>query len=230
MLMSANFAHQEKLFDPRLAGPVVIVGVGMIGSMVAFALAKKGVHDITVIDHDTVDTHNAPMSLYRASDLGRFKVAALANILEYMVPDMPRIEAVASKYTGGELPRATIVCCVDKMEVRRLLWERVRDNRIRHPLFIDTRTAAAYAEVFAVSPRASDDVAWYESEQFWYSDAEAARQMCGEHGIIDVALAVSASVSATVTRFWQRSQKRRFHPIQCDEPQDLGINLEVKKR
>ena len=216
--MSANFSHQAGLFNPRSARPVVIIGAGMIGSWVAFALAKKGATDITVIDEDVVDSHNIPMSLYRPADLYCSKVAALGEIVNAMTG--VTIKTIPEMYTGDPLPKSTVICCVDKMSVRSVVWEQVKIEKIKHDLFVDTRTAATYAEVFAISPRLPDEQKYYE--KFLHSDEEAARQTCGHHGIIDVAFAVTASVSATVTRFWQTGQKRAYHAMRCDIPRETN--------
>jgi hypothetical protein len=216
--VNTNFSHQSYLFHPQYARPVVIIGVGAIGSMVAFALAKMGVTNITVIDGDTVASHNVPMSLYRSGDLGRLKVEALAEVIAFTTG--VTIKTVPEFYVGQSLRRATIIACVDTMAARKVIWQQVK-GQVTVDLFIDTRTAEAYAEVYAISPRLPEEREYYEG--LLYPDEEAARQTCGRHGIVFVSLGVAASVSATVARFWQSSQKKRCHAVRCDIPGEVQL-------
>lgn len=209
--MTENFAHQAHLFDPNMARPTVIIGAGSIGSLVTLALAKMGVSDILVIDHDTVDSHNGPMSLYHSGDVGRRKV----DVLMARVRDLTGVEiqTKCEEFTDQLLPKATIIACVDSMKARSAIWNGIK-GKFKYDLFIDTRTAATYAEVFAISPRLQADQEHYES--FLHDDKEGAIQNCGEHGVIFVSMNVASTVSATVARFWQTGQKKHCHAMRCD--------------
>lgn len=64
---------------------VGVVGAGSVGSMVAEALARTGVSKVTLIDFDTVKTHNLDRSLHSTrldAYLGRAKVTALGRALK----------------------------------------------------------------------------------------------------------------------------------------------------
>ena len=59
---------------------VGIVGLGSVGSMVAEAIARIGVSNLTLIDHDVVKQHNLDRLLYATdSDVGRLKVDLAAE-------------------------------------------------------------------------------------------------------------------------------------------------------
>ena len=74
-----DYTRQRDWFDPdKVSASVTIVGCGGIGSFAALALAKLGVQHLTLVDPDTVDEHNIPNQLYRPTDQGITKVAALA--------------------------------------------------------------------------------------------------------------------------------------------------------
>ncbi len=81
-------------------------------------------------------------------------------------------------------------------------------------LFIDTRTAATYTEVFAIAHHLPKEREYYE--KFLYTDEEASPQMCGMHGAVYVSMSVAATVASAVGRFWQTGQKRRCYAFKCD--------------
>ena len=64
--MKGDFKRQLTLFDPSLYKdvPVVVVGVGGIGSGVLMGLAKMGVSNITVYEDDLIERHNIPNQFY----------------------------------------------------------------------------------------------------------------------------------------------------------------------
>ncbi|MBS7250424.1 MAG: ThiF family adenylyltransferase [Candidatus Freyarchaeota archaeon] len=60
---------------------VTVVGLGTGGSRVALELAKAGVGNFTLIDHDRLETHNISRYVKGVSDLGRLKVNVVADLL-----------------------------------------------------------------------------------------------------------------------------------------------------
>lgn len=62
---------------------VAIIGAGSVGGMIAEAMARTGVQDITVIDFDRVEEHNLDRLVYAtADDIGRLKIEVLAEHLK----------------------------------------------------------------------------------------------------------------------------------------------------
>lgn len=75
-----NFEKQSALFNQKNNKyGVTIFGVGSIGSWLAYALAKTGFNNITVIDSDTIELSNVPAQFYGIEDEGKLKVKALAE-------------------------------------------------------------------------------------------------------------------------------------------------------
>ncbi|MCA1217115.1 ThiF family adenylyltransferase [Streptomyces sp. 8L] len=69
---------QRKLAAARVA----VIGVGGVGALVAQHLVAGGVRQLSLIDHDTVASHNLNRQyLFRRSDVGRPKVEAAAESL-----------------------------------------------------------------------------------------------------------------------------------------------------
>ncbi len=192
-----NFSHVSGLFNPDHAKPVVVYGAGSVGGLAVFALAKMGVHDITVCDGDAVESHNVPSSIYRPRDIGRYKV----RVLQEIVRDFTDIEIkIEQRMYGGErLKNAAVVSCVDTMAARALLWSRIRD-RVSIPLFCDTRTHQAYVEVYSTRPAYREDAERYDSTLF--PDEEALKNFCGLHGAVNVSMYAAQVVATMLTRFW----------------------------
>lgn len=194
---SMNFDQQWEIFDPKLAPPVTVLGAGSVGGEVVVKLSQVGCAQITVWDHDDVASHNIPMSVYRIGDLGRLKVEALREI----VRDKSGVEITpVLRRWNGEALRGSVVCCVDWMDTRIAIWERVRHNPLVD-VFIDTRIAQEFVAVYAINPCDPKHVALYESRL--YPSSEAQTPMCGVHGITYVSGVAASAAVARLTDRWK---------------------------
>jgi len=201
---AANYAHQMELFNPACAKPIIVIGVGSIGGYVVDFLAKMGVSDITVMDHDSVASHNSPMSIYRPQDVGRHKV----DVLKEIVYDHSgiSIKTFREEYTNQKLDQFNaVIVCVDEMAVRKAIWDQVKGN-IKISVHIDTRTSGAYGEIISTSPFTQTEQADYE--KLLYSDEEASIQTCGMHGVIYASVGVAAGVTGNIAQHWQNGNKK----------------------
>lgn len=173
-----------------------------------------GVTDITVHDGDTVESTNGPMSLYRPYDLGRKKVDALKEIILFMTRgDEVEITTVDTMYDGGSVTTPIVISCVDSMATRRALFNEAC-NSIKTQLFLDTRTAESYLELYAINPWSEDEKEVYEGTLF--TDEEGRRQYCGQHGIIYVPLDAGGAISARLSEYWMNGKKELCLQFRCD--------------
>lgn len=105
-----------------------IIGAGSVGDLIAEATVRTGIEDLTVVDFDTVETHNLDrLSHATADDVGEMKVEVLGRHL-------PR-HATADPFTYSPIPlgindedgyRAALDCdvllsCVDRPWPRHIL-------------------------------------------------------------------------------------------------------------
>jgi hypothetical protein len=67
---------------------VTMVGLGSVGATAAVQLAKAGITDFVLIDPDELKLHNVIRHVCDLSDLGRFKVDAVAEKLSNINPDV----------------------------------------------------------------------------------------------------------------------------------------------
>lgn len=125
----------QEIWERLVSLAIVVVGCGRTGSMVAETLAKSGVAHLTLIDPDVIENHNlGEMNLVDGADLGRLKVAAIAEHLakyaahdelsEFSVTASP-IRRIATSVTSESAMLAmknaeVILCCVDDDAARLL--------------------------------------------------------------------------------------------------------------
>jgi molybdopterin/thiamine biosynthesis adenylyltransferase len=200
-----NFSQQRNFVSPEDVQSVHLLGAGSVGSHVASMLARIGVTGITVWDDDSVDSHNIGPSLYGKDDFGRYKVDALATIVKR---DTGIIIKTQRKKYVGEPMRGTVLCCVDSMEARQAIWKSVRKNPFVD-IFIDTRVAEEFFQVFSVKPCNEKDAAYYENF-LAYNSSQTAPQMCGLHSIIYVSSMVAAEAVSSLAKFW-KSGRTNLH-------------------
>lgn len=167
MSVSKIYKRQQDLVKPNdLLFPITIIGVGGIGSHVAFHLAKMGATHLTIIDPDKVEEHNIPSQLYSIDDVGTHKVSALQQIINKFSPGkitpIPFVGTV-QEYGASELPFGRIViCAVDSLEERRKIWEIIRPLLGGIDLYIDVRMGGEQLRLFCVSPFSADSIVKYQ--------------------------------------------------------------------
>lgn len=95
-----------------------IIGVGGVGSWLAASMAKLvGPGNLTLIDGDTLEAKNLDRQLFKESDIGMFKSAALARALE----GQKNIEDIPEFYYTGLVqlePHDWLLVCVDNHPAR----------------------------------------------------------------------------------------------------------------
>lgn len=80
--MTDVFVHERLYRGPEAldrlgAVKITVCGAGALGSLLADNLVRQGVRQLTVIDDDRVEAHNAGTQLYGQSDAGALKVEVL---------------------------------------------------------------------------------------------------------------------------------------------------------
>lgn len=109
------------------AARVGIAGAGGLGSNAALMLARSGVEDFLLIDHDVVEPSNLNRQQFWPRHVGRPKVEALAELLRELNPEI-RLELSTTRLDAATLPglmasRPLWVEAVDEVETKTLLVE-----------------------------------------------------------------------------------------------------------
>ncbi len=198
----ALFHRQQGIYNPvdHPTDKVVFVGVGGIGSFAAFATAKLGVPNITLIDPDNIDVHNAPNQLHALAAVGHAKVRALGSLIEAHMGEHVKVSEFDTKHDGVDYDeyQGVVVSGLDSMEARKALWEERIKNNITVPLYIDARIAGQLILIYACCPYIPDEIEQYEKTL--HSDDEAVNAPCTERGVIDVGFQCGALISRMVRK------------------------------
>ncbi len=125
-----DLAKSYEVFQPEnVAERIHIIGCGAGGSTIAELLARYGLTNMVLYDDDIVDSHNIANQMYRAHDIGRPKVEALADILKEINPDIVEggLTLVNDRYTDQRLS-GYVFLCVDRIETRKEIVTMHRNN------------------------------------------------------------------------------------------------------
>ena len=173
-----DFTRQVDLIDPELlrGTHLDVVGVGALGSVVAFLASRLGTDNVRLFDSDRVEPINVSQ-LYRlaGTDVGELKVRACQSVLR----DFSGLEAeaVAADGTDKDL-RGVVLSCLDGMEARHHLWTHIVRERVPQvELLIDGRIGGESGTVFTVRPCDPPDCRYYERTAL-YSDEQALPLSC----------------------------------------------------
>lgn len=176
--------RQLGLIHPeKLQMPILIIGAGSIGSWTALALSKLGCSNITIMDGDVVEEHNAGSQVYKASDEGMEKVQALSDKLRLLTDLQPQIIA---NHWDSENPEhkemmykyVIIIAAVDNITTRTQLFKNLRDS----VFFIDGRMAGNELEIYTVRGGVKEDEEAYEKTLF--AEEETTLVACSERSVV----------------------------------------------
>lgn len=163
---------------------VTLAGVGGIGSYVGFLLGRLKPARLIIYDPDRVETVNMSGQLYGRSDVGAYKVIALANMVKDYA-NYYNIVTANERYQCGNNATDIMICGFDNMDSRReyytawklrvMSYTDIEDRK--KCLFIDGRLAAEEFQVLSI--QGDDERAMAEYEDKWlFSDAEAEETIC----------------------------------------------------
>tara|TARA_Y100000310_G_scaffold300375_1_gene336007 strand:- start:166 stop:771 length:606 start_codon:yes stop_codon:yes gene_type:complete len=190
------------------------------------SLAKMGVGTISFWDDDTVEEHNLPNQWYELDDLGQKKVMALARHVERIADDV-EIYAHDSKYHGQSMPDV-VICCVDSMAARHMIWRHVKRQRTRggNPrLYIDTRMSAETGNIFAVPAQWEED---YESTHM-FPPSEAVDLPCTAKSTVYAAAICAAGACAQLKQWVEGEELVPMMTIDMLRGQHLTLDPPAEK-
>lgn len=107
---------------------VGIVGLGSVGSIVAEALARIGISEITLVDHDRIEIHNLDRHVFaERQHIGQLKVEFVKRLLElHSTSNNLQVHSFPYGIEYEEAFNATLdcdllLCCVDRPLARDVL-------------------------------------------------------------------------------------------------------------
>ena len=98
------FLHETRYrdFAPAVDRLITICGAGALGANLAETLARMGLRQLRVIDHDRIEAHNLSTQPWAQQDIGGQKARVLANALYRAVG--ARVEAHATTLSAANAP------------------------------------------------------------------------------------------------------------------------------
>ena len=115
-----------------------VIGVGAIGRQVALQLAAIGIPWLQLIDFDKVEWSNLASQGYLEGDMGKLKVNATLKLC-WRINANSQIHAVAERFRRSMEIGNIVFCCVDRIDVRRMIWQATQD---KVSFFADGRMSA----------------------------------------------------------------------------------------
>lgn len=161
---------------------VTVIGVGGIGSWLAFMLSRLNPRTLTLVDGDTVEAANLSGQLFRSEDCGNSKVSAINQVIRQF-SNYYKVNTFHHRFAQDSATPDVVLCGFDNMEARRTVYNKwklkVRRNpsRAKDFLYIDGRLSAETLQVFCIT----GDAPYYmeQYEQDWlFSDEEAESTVC----------------------------------------------------
>lgn len=170
-------------FDNIKKKTIIVAGCGGIGSWVVLLLARMKPASMFIYDDDTVEIGNMSGQLYRNSDIGKFKVDALATMVsEYALYNS--VFAVNEKFTEDTEASDIMICGFDNMRARKVFFNKWSSHvasksldKRKNCLFIDARLAAEEFQILCIKGDDEYNILRYSSE-FLFSDEEADATQC----------------------------------------------------
>lgn len=133
--------------DRIAACKATVIGVGAIGRQIALQLTAIGIPWLQLIDFDSVEESNLASQGYFEEDLGQFKVDATSDIC-WQINSNLQIYPLTERFRRSMEVGNVVFCAVDKIEVRKLIWEAVKE---RVNCFVDGRMNAEVLRILTAS-------------------------------------------------------------------------------
>jgi hypothetical protein len=143
-----RYSRQKDIVPAERIGAckATVIGVGAIGRQAALQLTAIGTPWLQLVDFDLVETSNLASQGYFEEDLGKLKVQATAALCMKVNSNLET--AVMPERFRRSMEIGTVVfACVDSIDVRRLIWDAVKD---KVTFFCDARMTAEVLRVLAV--------------------------------------------------------------------------------
>ena len=148
-----RYSRQRDIVPPeRLAAcKGTVVGVGAIGRQVALQLTAMGIPWLQLVDFDRVEVSNLASQGYLEDDLDRLKVEATGDFCRQVNHNLV-VHEVPERFKRTMEVGNVLFCCVDKIDVRKLIWDAVKD---RASFFADGRMSAEVLRILVACDSAS---------------------------------------------------------------------------
>lgn len=180
------YTRQLGILHPKALSKhsVMLIGSGAVGSFTALTIGKMGIPRIVVYDDDGVADHNLPNQFFKKTDLKKYKVSALKDIVEEFSD--ASVLAIPSKFTSTTTVHETImIVATDSMASRKMAWEKFKRSK-KARIYIEARMGAELGMVYTIVKKngkvSKEDAKLYQGRL--YSDETVPTLPCTAKTII----------------------------------------------
>lgn len=134
--LESRFLRIPWIKKERLALNALVVGIGNLGSPIAYMFHGLGVKRLWLVDKDVVEPSNLPRQmLFSLSHLGKPKAVAAAEVLKekFGVCSETQVLPLAITVQDAAIPWSEIdvvFSCIDNPPTRKFVLDRALENRI----------------------------------------------------------------------------------------------------
>ena len=185
---------------------IIIAGMGGIGSNLAFQIARMHPDAITLYDDDEVERANMSGQLFAHTDVGEFKVNAVANKI-YNFTTTEHVMAVPEKFTPDCEASDIMMCGFDNMEARGIFYRQwlvhvdsKPEEEKKKCLFLDGRLSIDTLQIFCITGDDTANMARY-SNNYLFSDDEADETVCSMKQTTYLACMIGSLMTNLFTNF-----------------------------
>jgi len=132
--------------DRIAACKATVIGVGAIGRQVALQLTAMGIPWLQLIDYDIVEKSNLTSQGYLEEDLDKLKVDTTVQLCQRINSSL-EVHIVPERFRRSTETGDIVFCCVDSIDVRRIIWDSVKDKA---RFYADGRMSAEVLRVLTV--------------------------------------------------------------------------------
>lgn len=161
---------------------IILAGLGGIGSWTALQLSRMTPEALFMYDDDRVETANMSGQIYGFSDIGKYKVNAMAHILNERAT-AHNLYALNEKFTSFTPAGDIMICGFDNMMARRTFFNswfthvRKESTDKSKCLYIDGRLSLDTLQILCIQGTDDYNINRYRNE-FLFSDEEADPTVC----------------------------------------------------
>lgn len=185
---------------------IIIAGMGGIGSNLAFQIARMHPDAITLYDDDEVERANMSGQLFALTDVGEFKVNAVANKI-YNFTTTEHVMAVPERFTANSEASDIMMCGFDNMEARGTFYRQwlvhvdsKPEEEKKKCLFLDGRLSIDTLQIFCITGDDTANMARY-SNNYLFSDDEADETVCSMKQTTYLACMIGSLMTNLFTNF-----------------------------
>jgi hypothetical protein len=185
---------------------IIIAGMGGIGSNLAFQIARMHPDAITLYDDDEVERANMSGQLFAHTDVGEFKVNAVANKI-FNFTTTEHVMAVPERFTANSEASDIMMSGFDNMEARKVFFNTWKHHVFLKPieerrncLFLDGRLSIDTLQIFCITGDDIDNISRYDTD-YLFSDDEADETVCSMKQTTYLACMIGSLMTNLFTNF-----------------------------